>query len=62
MIEHQLELETLAWLQGLGYTTLAATTSRPTASRSFSQVLLSVNRHFHRLLVGGVPVQYPMDG
>ncbi|AVS65415.1 DEAD/DEAH box helicase [Paracidovorax avenae] len=25
-------------------------------------VLLSANRHFHRLLVGGVPVQYQQDG
>ncbi|TDP81576.1 type I restriction enzyme R subunit [Aquabacterium commune] len=25
-------------------------------------VLLSANRHFHRLLVGGVPVQYQKDG
>ena len=24
MIEHQLELETLAWLQGLGYTDLGS--------------------------------------
>ncbi|MBX9832941.1 MAG: type I restriction endonuclease subunit R, partial [Burkholderiaceae bacterium] len=24
--------------------------------------LLSANRHFHRLLVGGVPVQYPLNG
>jgi hypothetical protein len=62
MIEHQLELETLAWLQGIGYT--AATTSRLAAPRprSLSQALLSANRHFQRLLVGGVPVQYPMGG
>ena len=25
-------------------------------------VLLAANRHFHRLLVAGVPVQYPIDG
>jgi type I restriction enzyme R subunit len=25
-------------------------------------VLLAANRHFHRLLVGGVPVQYQQDG
>ena len=25
-------------------------------------VLLAANRHFHRLLVGGVPVQYQRDG
>ena len=43
----------------------------PTAARedAFKQVvdlgipaLLSANRHFHRLLVGGVPVQYQEDG
>ena len=43
----------------------------PTAARedAFKQVmdlgipaLLSANRHFHRLLVGGVPVQYQLDG
>ncbi len=25
-------------------------------------MLLAANRHFHRLLVAGVPVQYPIDG
>jgi len=43
----------------------------PTAARedAFKQVvdlgipaLLPANRHFHRLLVGGVPVQYQLDG
>ena len=24
--------------------------------------LLAANRHFHKLLVGGVPVEYPQDG
>lgn len=43
----------------------------PTAARedAFKQVLdlgiparLSANRHFHRLLVGGVPIEYQKDG
>ena len=102
MTEDQLEQETLAWLQGLGYThrygpdiahdgptperagyrqvllpfRLREAIHRlnpgiPTAARedAFKQVvdlgipaLLSANRHFHRLLVGGVPVQYQLDG
>ena len=102
MTEDQLERETLAWLQGVGYThrygpdiahdgptperagyqqallpfRLREAICRlnpgiPTAARedAFKQVvdlgipaLLSANRHFHRLLVGGVPVQYQLDG
>jgi type I restriction enzyme R subunit len=102
MTEDQLEQETLAWLQDVGYThrygpdiahdgpaperagyqqallpfRLREAICRlnpgiPTAARedAFKQVvdlgipaLLSANRHFHRLLVGGVPVQYQLDG
>ena len=102
MTEDQLEQETLAWLQDVGYThrsgydvapdgpaperssfTQALLPFRlreaihrlnpgiPTAARedAFKQVvdlgipaLLSANRNFHRLLVGGVPVQYQEDG
>jgi len=102
MTEDQLEQETLAWLQDVGYThrygpdiahdgpmperagyqqTLLPFRLReaihrlnpgiPTAARedAFKQVmelgipaLLPANRHFHRLLVGGVPVQYQLDG
>jgi type I restriction enzyme R subunit len=102
MTEDQLEQETLAWLQDVGYTCRSGydiapdgpTPERssfsqallpfrlreaihklnpgiPTAARedAFKQVvdlgipaLLSANRHFHRLLVGGVPVQYQQDG
>ena len=102
MTEDQLEQETLAWLQDVGYThrygpdiahdgptperagyqqallpfRLREAICRlnpgiPTAARedAFKQVvdlgipaLLSANRHFHRLVVGGVPVQYQEDG
>ena len=102
MTEDQLELETLTWLQDVGYThhygpdiahdgpaperagyqqallpfRLREAIHRlnagiPTAARedAFKQVvdlgipaLLSANRHFHRLLVGGVPVEYQQDG
>ncbi|CAM3681277.1 type I restriction endonuclease subunit R [Polaromonas hydrogenivorans] len=102
MTEDQLEQETLAWLQDVGYTCRCGydiapdgpTPERssfsqallpfrlreaihklnpgiPTAARedAFKQVLdlgipalLSANRHFHKLLVGGVPVQYQQDG
>jgi len=102
MTEDQLEQETLAWLQDVGYAhrygpdiahdgptpertnyqqallpfRLREAIHRlnpgiPTAARedAFKQVvdlgipaLLSANRHFHRLLVGGVPVQYQLDG
>lgn len=102
MTEDQLEQETLAWLQDVGYTHLygpdiafdgpkperanyrqVLLTFRlreaihklnpaiPTAARedALKQVLdlgipalLSANRHFHRLLVGGVPVQYQLNG
>jgi type I restriction enzyme R subunit len=102
MTEDQLEQETLAWLQEVGYTHLYGpdiafdgpkperanyrqvlltfrlreaigklNPSIPTAARedALKQVLdlgipalLSANRHFHRLLVGGVPVQYQSDG
>ncbi|MCX7257951.1 MAG: type I restriction endonuclease subunit R [Polaromonas sp.] len=102
MTEDQLEQETLAWLQDVGYThrygpDIAPDGPAPERS-SFAQVvllarlreaihqlnpgvpaaaredalkqvldlgipaLLSANRHFHRLLVGGVPVQYQKDG
>src|SRR5471030_482258 len=102
MTEDQLEQETLAWLQDVGYTHLygpdiafdgaqperadyrqVQLASRlreaiqkfnqdiPVAARedALKQVLdlgipslLSANRHFHKLLVGGVPVQYQKDG
>jgi type I restriction enzyme R subunit len=102
MTEDQLEQETLAWLQNVGYAHRygpdiahdGPTPERagypqallpfrvreaigrlnpgiPTAARedAFKQVmdlgipaLLSANRHFHRLLIGGVPVQYQLDG
>ena len=102
MTEDQLEQETLAWLQDVGYTHLygpdiafdGAKPERanyrqvllsfrlreaihklnptiPSAARedALKQVLdlgvpalLSANRHFHRLLVGGVPVQYQLNG
>ena len=102
MTEDQLEQETLAWLQDVGYTHLygpdiafdgpnperanyrqVLLTFRlreaihrlnptiPTAARedALKQVLdlglpalLSANQHFHRLLVGGVPVQYQLNG
>lgn len=102
MTEDQLEQETLAWLQDVGYThlygpdiafdgvrperadyrqVLLAFRLRqaihklnldiPVAARedALKQVLdlgipslLSANRHFHKLLVGGVPVQYQKDG
>jgi type I restriction enzyme R subunit len=102
MTEDQLEQETLAWLQDIGYTHLygpdiaidgvrperadyrqVQLASRlrasihelnpaiPVAARedALRQVLdlgipslLSANRHFHKLLVGGVPVQYQKDG
>ena len=102
MTEDQLEQETLAWLQDVGYThrygpdiahdgpaperasyqqallpfRLREAIHRlnpgiPVSARedAFKQVtdlgipaLLSANRHFHRLLVGGVPVQYQLDG
>ncbi len=102
MTEDQLERETLAWLQDVGYTHVCGpdiapdgpTPERanyrqvlltfrlreaihrlnpgiPTAAREDAlkqvldlaiPVLLSANRHFHRLLVGGVPVQYQKDG
>ncbi len=102
MTEDQLEQETLAWLQDVGYThrygpdiahdgtkpershyRQVVLTARlreaiqrlnpdiPTAARedALRQVLdlgipalLSANRQFHRLLVGGVPVQYQKDG
>ena len=102
MTEDQLEQETLAWLQDVGYThrhgsdiapdgpapergsfAQAVLPARlreamhrlnpaiPAAARedALGQVLdlgipalLVANRHFHRLLVGGVPVQYQKDG
>lgn len=102
MTEDQLEQETLAWLQDVGYTHLygpdiafdgvrperadyrqVQLVSRlreaiqklnqdiPVAARedALKQVLdlgipslLSANRQFHKLLVGGVPVQYQKDG
>ncbi len=102
MTEDQLEQETLAWLQDVGYThrygpdiafdgtTPERTDYRqvllpfrlrdainrlnpgiPVAARedAIKQVtdmgipsLLSANRTFHKLLVGGVPVQYQKDG
>lgn len=102
MTEDQLEQETLAWLQDVGYShaygpdlahdgpaperssyrqVLLAGRLRaaidglnpgiPAAARedALKQVLdlgipalLSANRHFHRLLVAGVPVQYQQDG
>ena len=102
MTEDQLEQETLAWLQDVGYTHCygpdiahdSAIPERanygqvllpfrlreaihklnpniPTAARddALKQVLdlgipslLSANRNFHKLLVGGVPVQYQKDG
>lgn len=102
MTEDQLEQETLAWLQDVGYRhaygpdlapdgqspergnfrqvlltgRLRAAIERlnpgvPPAARddALTQVLdlgiaalLPANRHFHRLLVAGVPVQYQMDG
>lgn len=102
MTEDQLERETLAWLQDVGYThrygpdiAFDGTTperadyrqvllpfrlreavnrlnpSIPVAARedAIKQVtdlgipsLLSANRAFHKLLVGGVPVQYQKDG
>jgi type I restriction enzyme R subunit len=102
MTEDQLEQETLAWLQDVGYThrygpdialdgpaperasyRQVILTFRlreaihklnpgiPTAARedALKQVLdlglpalLAANRAFHRLLVGGVPVQYQQDG
>lgn len=102
MTEDQLEQETLAWLQDVGYThrygpdiafdgasperadyrqvvlpfRLREAIARlnpgiPVAARedAFKQVqdlgipaLLSANRAFHKLLVGGVPVQYQKDG
>ena len=102
MTEDQLEQETLAWLQDVGYThrygpdiahdgtsperadyrqvvlpfRLREAINRlnpgiPVAARedAIKQVtdlgipsLLSANRAFHKLLVGGVPVQYQQDG
>ena len=102
MTEDQLEHETLAWLQDVGYThrygpdiafdgssperadyrqvvlpfRLREAINRlnpgiPVAARedAIKQVtdlgipsLLSANRAFHKLLVGGVPVQYQKDG
>ncbi len=102
MTEDQLERETLAWLQDVGYThrygpdiafdgasperadyrqvllphRLRDAIARlnpqlPLAARedAFKQVadlglpsLLQANRAFHKLLVGGVPVQYQKDG
>lgn len=102
MTEDRLEQETLAWLQGVGYTHRygpdiahdSATPERanygqvllpfrlreaihklnpniPTAARddAIKKVLdlgipslLSANRQFHKLLVGGVPVLYQKDG
>jgi type I restriction enzyme R subunit len=102
MTEDQLERDTLAWLQDVGYTHCygpdialdGATPERadyrqvllpfrlreamarlnpgvPAAARedALKQVLdlgipslLSANRAFHKLLVGGVPVQYQRDG
>ena len=102
MTEDQLEQETLAWLQDVGYThrygpdiafdgpsperadyrqvllpfRLREAIARlnpgiPAAARedALKQVqdlgipaLLSANRAFHKLLVGGVPVQYQKDG
>ena len=102
MTEDQLEQETLAWLQDVGYTQrygpdiafdgsspqradyrqvvlpfrLREAINRlnpgiPVAARedAIKQVtdlgipsLLSANRAFHKLLVGGVPVQYQKDG
>jgi type I restriction enzyme R subunit len=102
MTEDQLEQETLAWLQDVGYThrygpdiahdgpaperasyrqvilsfRLREAIQRlnpgvPTAAREDAlqrvldlglPALLSANRAFHRLLVGGVPVQYQKDG
>ena len=102
MTEDQLEQETLAWLQDVGYThrygpdiahdgptperasyrqviltfRLREAIRRlnpniPSAARedALKQVLdlglpalLAANRAFHRLLVGGVPVQYQQDG
>ncbi|WP_027478660.1 type I restriction endonuclease subunit R [Curvibacter gracilis] len=102
MTEDQLEQETLAWLQGVGYThrygpdiafdgaspersdyrqvllplRLREAIARlnpniPAAAREDAlklvqdlgiPALLSANRAFHKLLVGGVPVQYQKDG
>lgn len=102
MTEDQLEQETLAWLQDVGYTHLYGpdiafdgvrperadyrqvqlafrlreaihklNLDVPIAARedALKQILdlgipslLSANRHFHKLLVGGVPVQYQRDG
>jgi type I restriction enzyme R subunit len=102
MTEDQLEQETLAWLQDVGYThrygpdiafdgssperadyrqvvlpfRLREAVNRlnpgiPVAARedAIKQVLdmgipslLSANRAFHKMLVGGVPVQYQKDG
>ena len=102
MTEDQLEQETLAWLQDVGYTHRYGPDiahDGPTPERSdYRQViltarlreaihrlnpniamsarddalrqvldlgipaLLSANRQFHRLRVGGVPVQYQKDG
>lgn len=101
MTEDQLEQETLAWLQDVGYTHAygpdMAPDGRTPERGNFRQVLLTgrlraaierlnpgvppaarddalkqvlelgiaallpANRHFHRLLVAGVPVQYQTD-
>jgi type I restriction enzyme R subunit len=102
MTEDQLEQETLAWLQDVGYRHAygpeMAPDGRASERDNFRQVLLTgrlraamerlnpgvppaarddalkqvldlgipallpANRHFHRLLVAGVPVQYQKDG
>jgi type I restriction enzyme R subunit len=102
MTEGQLEQETLAWLQDVGYAHVYGPDiahDGPNSERSsYQQVqltyrlreaiqklnpgipanaledalkqvldlgipsLLSANRHFHKLLVGGVPVQYQQEG
>ena len=102
MTEDQLERETLAWLQDVGYThvygpdiapdgpapernnhrqvllvgrlRLAIDRLNPAVPAGAKEdalqqvldlglpVLLAANRHFHRLLVTGVPVQYQLNG
>ena len=59
MTEDQLEQECLAWLAEVGYAHRHGPELAPDGT---TPVLLSANRQFHRLLVGGVPVQYQRDG
>ncbi|MEQ1539920.1 MAG: type I restriction endonuclease [Sphingorhabdus sp.] len=66
MTEDQLEQETLSWLADVGYTPLygidIAVDGISPERTNYVQVLLAANRHFHRLLVNGVLVQYQKDG